>query len=381
MDEYRNQHTLGVSARPIDPAVALQHEVADMAQRARLGGLFYAIGWIMVALADHVPERHPLPFTIGLTFFVVLSALRMKQPPSGLDDSARRRWLIRLWIIVWLSVGVWGLGAAWIVATTEVDIARVLALVLIGAYGTTLSHVYVMRARHATAAISLLFVPQVVVLMVQPDRRLLGISMLIYGVYQLLVLRRTRSEYWRRVALEEEIRQQRDYFEQQSRRDGLTGLPNRRRFDATLASLLKLPSSDEGNPAATLILLDLDHFKSINDRFGHAVGDRCLVHFARCLDESFNGSGELPARLGGEEFAVLLPACGTAESVARTERFRQALTQRPMSHESSSITLTVSAGVVTATPGELADGLLARADAALYRAKRTGRDRVVVGDA
>lgn len=364
---------------PLNADITWRHELADMALRGRLGGIFYLAGWITVGLSAGTPYRHPVLFAMGLLVFIVLALLRLRRPPPDLDAIGARRWIGGLWLIVWASTGLWSIGGAWVLFTSDVMTARVLVLVLIGAFGTTLSHVYAMRAKNAGGALALLFVPQLAVLFARQEEWLLGVSFLIYFVYLLLVMRRARGEYWQRVALEEEIREQRDFFEQQSRRDGLTGLSNRRRLDATLASLLGNRKDARVTPDVALILFDLDHFKTINDRFGHAVGDSCLVEFARCLTTVFDGPDELPARMGGEEFAVVLPCCGLAEARVRAERLRQTLAATPMPDTGTRVFMTVSGGVVSAEPGDTGDALLARADVALYHAKRSGRNRIVAG--
>lgn len=377
MPPHASPETRSLHVPPISADVARRHELADMALRGRLGGIFYIAGWITVGLTDGTPSRHPALFTLGLLIFTVLGLLRLRRPPVGLDANGARRWIAGLWLIVWASTGLWSIGAAWVLSTSDIVTARVLVLVLISAYGTTLSHVFAMRALHAGGALALLFVPQLLVLFSRPDERLLGISFLIYFIYLLLVMRRTRAEYWQRVALEEEIREQRDFFEQQSRRDGLTGLPNRRRLDATLAILLGGRNDPRTDQDVSLILFDLDHFKTVNDRFGHAVGDSCLVAFARCLTTAFDGVDELPARMGGEEFAVVLPQCSLTEATTRAELLRQTLAATPMLEGGARFFMTVSGGVVSAEPGDTGDALLARADVALYHAKRSGRDRIV----
>lgn len=376
-DRYRSQP---LHVPRLDPVVAARHELADTVQRARLGGLFYVAGWITLGLTAQAHVEHPVFFFAGLLLFLLLALLRLRRPPAS-ANGGNPRWILNLWLVVWLSTGLSGLGASWVLATSPIEAARVLALVLVGAFGTTLSHVYAMRPWFALLGLSMVFLPQVGVLLLRLGDRLLGISFLIYYIYLVLVLRRAHAEYWQRVALEEEIREQRDFYEQQSRRDGLTGLPNRRRFDAALAAALAERASSLSAEAVSLILFDLDHFKSVNDRHGHAIGDRCLVHFARCLTEAFDGRHELPARLGGEEFAVILPRCGLAEATTRAEWLRKAVAGLAIEHEHGRVPLTVSGGVVCAETAESPDSLLARADTALYDAKRLGRDRIVTGHA
>ncbi|HET9048530.1 MAG TPA: GGDEF domain-containing protein [Chiayiivirga sp.] len=151
--------------------------------------------------------------------------------------------------------------------------------------------------------------------------------------------------------------------------DGLTGLANRRSFDETLLHLLK-HHADQGR-AFSLLLLDLDHFKSYNDSFGHPAGDEVLRRVGTLLPESLRG-GDMAARYGGEEFAVLLSDC-TAPSALRTaERIRLGFTLDPWPHRP----VTVSIGVTQSRAGDTAERLIERADQALYAAKQQGRNRV-----
>ena len=158
--------------------------------------------------------------------------------------------------------------------------------------------------------------------------------------------------------------------------DPLTGLANRRAFQEALEAELARVAR-HGRPAAVL-LLDLDHFKAVNDTWGHAVGDEVLAGFAQILRRGCR-RGDLAARIGGEEFALLLPATGLAPALAVGERIRRATEWRPLGR-SAQVPVTVSVGVASteglpAPPDTLE--LVPRADAALYRAKGEGRNRVV----
>ena len=153
--------------------------------------------------------------------------------------------------------------------------------------------------------------------------------------------------------------------------DPLTGLCNRRAFmqDAE-AAIARRASRHE--PFAVL-LADLDHFKKINDAHGHAIGDRALKIFAatlqRCIGQGLSG------RLGGEEFAVLLPGADLDAALALGERVRATFAQAAAELDGRAVAATVSIGVAASRAGDL-DGLLGRADSALYQAKQDGRDRV-----
>jgi diguanylate cyclase (GGDEF)-like protein len=159
-----------------------------------------------------------------------------------------------------------------------------------------------------------------------------------------------------------------------SRVDPLTGIFNRRHFREVLSAELEL---NESGPAAVL-MLDLDHFKSVNDRHGHSTGDAILRAAAERIDSITRGSDCL-ARWGGEEFALLAPGLNRDGATELAERARTALAEEPVAIEDAMIDLTLSVGVAVLGPEtHTADDLLDAADEALYDAKRSGRNCVRV---
>lgn len=158
-------------------------------------------------------------------------------------------------------------------------------------------------------------------------------------------------------------------------KDPLTGVANRRFLDGALAEQIAMLERT-GIPFS-VVLIDLDHFKSVNDEHGHGVGDQALVRFARLLDTLCRGT-DVAGRFGGEEFLLILPGSRLEAAALVAERVRRAVpeaTPREMGGR-----LTASLGVAEAVVGDTAETLLARADAALYRAKHNGRDRVELQD-
>lgn len=183
-------------------------------------------------------------------------------------------------------------------------------------------------------------------------------------------------EVGRRAAAEADTRETNAALTVLARTDGLTGLPNRRSYDERVASEWRR-AAQLGVPLA-LLIVDADHFKQFNDWFGHQRGDDVLRAVAECLRRT-HSSGGLSFRIGGEEFVVLLPALDATAASDVAERVRRSVVNLQIAHapEVGSVA-TVSIGVASAEPGTggMPDDLFVAADAALYAAKKAGRNRV-----
>lgn len=159
--------------------------------------------------------------------------------------------------------------------------------------------------------------------------------------------------------------------------DSLTQLHNRRHFD-NIAKEEVARAQRTGTPLA-LMMLDIDHFKQINDRYGHPFGDECLRQVAAILANRIQRAGDLAARYGGEEFIVLLPTTELHTAQQLAERIRQSVEDLRLPHNSGDVRLTLSIGVASFTPEHSIDELLHCADKALYAAKHAGRNQVQIG--
>ncbi len=157
--------------------------------------------------------------------------------------------------------------------------------------------------------------------------------------------------------------------------DFLTGLVNRRRFERALLEMISDYQS-RGYPFA-LILFDLDNFKEINDKFGHPAGDQVLKEIALIL-KTFLRANNVSARIGGEEFAVLVPGATVKEGEIVAERLRSTIANRAFSIPEEDVHITASFGVTGVRSDDTIDTILARVDKALYEAKNSGKNRVVV---
>ena len=163
-------------------------------------------------------------------------------------------------------------------------------------------------------------------------------------------------------------------FKKLASHDGLTGILNHQHFIGECARILRLLEK-RGGPAG-LVSIDLDHFKLINDTYGHAMGDTVLRHAVAVCMEHLR-PGDLFGRLGGEEFGVLLVDCGRDQSLAIADRIRMAILAEPLDIDGQTIAISASVGMAfTGSAGYNLQRLCRDADAALYRAKRSGRNRV-----
>ena len=193
----------------------------------------------------------------------------------------------------------------------------------------------------------------------------------------LILMRTGRGDDLGRLWLAQDITERRRHertLERLATTDTLTSLPNRRAFMARLEA--EITHIAHGAPAAVLLMLDLDHFKHVNDTWGHATGDQVLMHLAKLLRGNLLRKDDMAGRLGGEEFAVLLPDTTLPEGLGIAERLRAALEQSQIqSDKGQTIRVTMSVGACLV--GSHSGSTLASADAALYEAKNTGRNRVV----
>jgi diguanylate cyclase (GGDEF)-like protein len=167
-----------------------------------------------------------------------------------------------------------------------------------------------------------------------------------------------------------------------ARKDALTGLANRRYFDEVLDAEIRRAS--RSGQLLSLILCDVDYFKSYNDHYGHVAGDKCLQEIGRILLQNFKRVSDLPARYGGEEFAVIFPDNPPGNAVLMAENLRKEIISKAIPHAFSAAAgfVTLSFGVVEAHPARERDATwyIEAADKALYRAKENGRNRVITAE-
>jgi diguanylate cyclase (GGDEF)-like protein len=196
-------------------------------------------------------------------------------------------------------------------------------------------------------------------------------------VYYVLMCRRYYKEYSRAFHVERKLKENQIKLEQLNQTDTLTGIYNRQYFDNALDLQWDLASRSQSS--LSILFLDLDLFKKVNDEYGHIIGDKALCHAANILQETAKRKSDMVARYGGEEFAIILPSTqhDTAKELAETIRIQ--IQDTPLIHGELTIHLTVSIGINCVIPNNQKNCMqfLDQADQALYEAKHNGRNCVV----
>jgi len=267
----------------------------------------------------------------------------------------------------------------------SVSVAAVMAVVL----PIALANLTMIFLTHTTAyyalgvALLLLYGHQAVVM--AQSRRVLANQIRVRVENSLLAAQlatqaeKTAAELERRMDVERVLRASRDKAERLSGTDSLTDIANRRYFDKRLKQEISRAFRERSQ--ISLVLCDIDYFKQYNDTYGHQQGDECLKVFARVLVGYCRRGGDIAARTGGEEFALILPNTDHAAALRLAENARAALDDMAIAHAGSTLksNVTASFGVATIIPSHLeaGDALIRRADQALYLAKSSGRNQVV----
>lgn len=213
------------------------------------------------------------------------------------------------------------------------------------------------------------------------------LSSMVFSLYGNYTLERSeRAAYLQRLnqnLLRTKLGSVNDRLSRQARLDPLTGLPNRRHFDESLTKIVRAQSERIQGPQSeiSVILLDVDFFKPYNDNYGHPAGDRCLQALAQALSQCVRQPEDVVARIGGEEFAVVLSNAPNQRGIEVAERIRSTLKALGLPHgfrPDGDSTVSISIGLATGTPTDQhsMQSLISEADRALYRAKSLGRNRM-----
>jgi len=357
------------------------------AVESEMVSLLYRQSWHAVAFSLMIaavvgnalwPSASRVDLVVWATLIVIAFLLRLavflayaRAAPVG---DAVRAWKWPYLLTLAAASLVWGLGVPWLVTDLS-PLHKAMGFVfLVGLAGSALSTYSALRSA-ALTAFFLTLLPATVWMFATGE--LLAMSMAVGGV--LLAIGGSRATNLlteilsSNIHLRHELERARKTAEDLARTDSLTGLQNRRAFSE--AGSIAVDYCRRHQLPVTVLQLDLDHFKSINDTFGHAAGDEALRAFGQLLRESLRSS-DVCGRLGGEEFAVVLPHTPANEARIVAEKLRVACSQIAIDFAGERFGFTVSVGVASGSYD--LEALLGRADEAMYQAKLDGRNRIEV---
>jgi diguanylate cyclase (GGDEF)-like protein len=372
------------------PASLRWRALLDAMERTRGGTyvhlpLFVLIGWLTGIAKSHQAFFFVnvvlLAITIMLRVGFTRHARRAAESTEGPERIDRLTWTFTGLYL--LSGAHWGALAAAVSYSPSLAEARIpIWLVCTGMAAAGSIILGLLQAIRIAYPAAVLLPPMCVCLLNPSDGSLFAVAAAtMLWIYVFDASRGIRRDYWAGSIARAELEQRAAELEHLSTTDALTQVCNRRHFDERLAEEWLL-ATQSGQRLAVLVI-DIDHFKSINDEFGHQVGDRCIVAAADALRTGMRHENELLARYGGEEFAVLLPGAEEEAAVAAAESLRLRVAEALIEVRGKRIAMTCSVGVCSTIAGRSArpDIAVRKADQALYIAKRAGRNRVVSFDA
>jgi diguanylate cyclase (GGDEF)-like protein len=332
-----------------------------------------ALSWLQQDLGNHAVIA-PWLFTLCLAGIVRLG-LFWAYHRSAPHNRTPARWEGVYWVTLVFTAGAWGIGAFLLMSRDDLLSQVITLFFAIGMAGSAISAYSAYRSM-TLAAIGLVLLPTTLWLLSQAgsEQRLLAVATLAFSIFVMRATRELSDALQSLLRLRRELEIQHRIASDAARTDELTGLNNLRAFKEQADAMFAY-TRRHGLPLCAL-MLDIDHFKQINDSHGHAAGDRVLNAVATRLEANLRES-DLCGRLGGEEFAVLLPGADLQEALPIAEKLRLAIESILLPLNDRTLNVTISIGVAeagVACPD--ATTLLTQADAAMYHAKSNGRNRV-----
>lgn len=358
-----------------------RRSTTDLYIRSKPGPIFYLLACaISFWLAGYIQQSWWVMLAPTIAFGM-LGYLRIahKPPEAHAAQQVFERWKQVHWTYIHIGSVLWSVVAVtigWL--EREPNQAVIVSVITTITFSTAASHAFAMHPLHARICVMELIVPSILLyIFATPNLQATGITLCIFFSYLLINVRTTIREYQKQIDVEVMLIRSRAEISSLSMTDVLTGLPNRRKYEQAWQSLWYRAARKQ--EVLGLILVDLDHFKRINDEFGHLAGDTCLQHFAQVLRRHVRRESDIAARIGGEEFVIIMPSCNKEQLVQVAENLRTDLQKTPCQLGTVQIVFTASMGTGLADwqSDDSPDLTFERIDKACYQAKASGRNRVV----
>lgn len=351
----------------------------DFLSRSFPGLFVYAAAWPALAWGSGFFQIH---YNLALLFsilFIGISALRVVHAYSTpiFYASNPNAWRVVLFVLsISHAMTLSAIQVYLVVENQHYDMTLLTALVLVGLLSGAASSL-APKLFFTQIYIGVIIAPTIVACFFIDDFSFLAPLFLVMWVYYFFMCRRYHNEYTRAFHIEMTLKHNQKKLEALNQTDTLTGIYNRQYFDNALDLQWDLASRSQSS--ISILFLDLDFFKKVNDQYGHLIGDKALCHAASILRETAKRKTDMVARYGGEEFAVILASTQAEAAKELAEQIREQIETTPLIHGELSIKLTASVGINSTVPNNQKNfmAFLDHADQALYQAKKQGRNRVV----
>ncbi|MFQ3197703.1 MAG: diguanylate cyclase (GGDEF)-like protein [Paraglaciecola sp.] len=352
----------------------------DLLRRSMMGVFAYAFLLPMIFLAFDFHLLQPMLSLYFSAAMLLISALRMihKIFTPRLYDYSAKLWF-RLFALLSMSHAI-VLSTVFTLSMNDprfVTITQVSMLVFAGVVSGALIALSP-RIKLALVNLVLMLAPSIVTALIVADKSAFSLMILVFGCYAAAIGIRSHREYMRSFKIETLLDSQKSELEKLNKMDPLTHIYNRGYFNTQFE--YQWNTGVRHNIRQTLLLIDVDHFKLVNDNYGHLVGDTCLQHIAQLIKVSVKRKNDLVARFGGEEFVLLLDASNSQQAMEIADTIRQSIAVHLFKHSEKTFNVTVSIGIasVIPTPKMSSNSLIEAADKALYQAKDRGRNQIVL---
>lgn len=354
--------------------------ITDLRKRSSFGIIFYVLVFYCISLTDNYGLRYPRVTLLSLGIFAVIGLFRLVHLYIAGKAPERHEKLHHNIFVgsAVLNALAWGTVAAYILIQDGEQKAQLLMTICTVGLCAGGVIAFIPERRLSILYNLLMFLPAATVILRQGSNPTLAAAIILYSAYLVLITLRGNDEYWRALENEFLLEKKSEELKQASRIDVLTNIFNRRHFDELFHLTLGLCARRK--TTITLIIFDIDHFKTINDTFGHLAGDEYLKLIGRCLKDIFRRETDVVGRYGGDEFVILLPDEDTAATWKLAECLRKDVAETILDYNGAKIHTTISLGMTCCIPqaGQSPESVIEKADTALYKAKNGGRNRIVV---
>lgn len=367
----------------VDKGLSLQQQFhLDMTKRARGGIVIFLAIWFLTALWVNIIEDHPYIFYLNTLLLVIAASLRIVH--YHLINKAKpyntTRNYFSLVGLILFNAAHWGVMSSWVIYGSHYSTLQTPYMIILSALAIGGTSVLSISRIVSILYPILVFAPALIAgtIIKGTDNLILIILAIIAVIYVLEAARTSRADYWQAVYSRKESDDRALLLEKSSITEPLTSLYNRMYFNRCYASEWQFCT--ERQQPLSVIMIDLDHFKKINDTYGHFAGDECLKRVARVLKKELKRSTDIVARYGGEEFIVLLPDIALTSAITIADDLVQAISEISFNWSGEIIEVTCSAGVASTQPDATTNNqtLLIAADDAMYKAKASGRNQYSV---